>query len=207
MMKVLSVSTGRVAPLLVPAPGGQTETVASAIRKVPVSTAQSPARVAVGDLGLEGDEQADHTVHGGRQKAVYAYPVEHYGVWATIRQQATAIDEPLPHGFLGENLTIEGLTEGGVWIGDLLVRDGVAPQDRGLRLRVSSPRYPCFKFNARMGFKHASKMMVQSGYCGFYLEVLEPGTIAAGDAFRVVQGPREVTIDELFRLKMAKKTL
>jgi MOSC domain-containing protein YiiM len=206
-VKILTVSTGPVAPLLVPVGAGGVEAVASAIRKSPVSTHASPKRIAVGGLGLDGDEQADHSVHGGPQKAVYAYPVEHYAVWQTIRKQATTIDEPLPHGFLGENLTVEGLAEGQLWIGDLLVRDGLAPEDRGLRFRVTSPRYPCFKFNARMGFPHASKMMAQSGYCGFYLEVLEPGTIAAGDAFRLVQGPREVTIDELFRLKMGKKTL
>jgi MOSC domain-containing protein YiiM len=201
-MKILSVSIGRIAPLVVPASGGQTENVPSAILKEPVSTAQSPTRIAVGDLGLVGDEQADHTVHGGTQKAVYAYPVEHYGVWQTIREQATTKGEPLPHGFLGENLTVAGLTETRVWIGDILERDG--PGD-GLRLRVTSPRFPCFKFNARMGFKHASKMMAQSGFCGFYLQVLQPGTIAAGDTFRVVPGVREVTIDEFFRHKMRNK--
>ena len=197
-MRVLTVSTGRVAPLLVPASGGRHEQVPSAIRKSPVSTLDDPRRIAVHALGIAGDEQADPSVHGGRDKAVYAYPVEHYTVWRTIREQATKIDAPLPHGFFGENLTIEGLLETRVWIGDELVfeRDG----ERTLRLRVDAPRGPCFKFNAHIGFKQGAKLMVQSGYTGFYLEVLDTGTVAAGDAFRVVPGPREVSIEELHRL-------
>ena len=70
-----------------------------------------------------------------------------------------------------------------------------------MRLRVDGPALPCFKFNARMGFKHASKMMVQSGFTGFYLEVLQTGTVAAGDAIRLVPGPREVSIEELHRMR------
>lgn len=197
-MRVLTVSTGRVASLLVPAPGGRHEQVMSGIRKSPVSTPDDPRPVAVHALGIDGDEQADHSVHGGRDKAVYAYPVEHYPVWRTIREQATTIDAPLPHGFFGENLTIEGLLETRVWIGDVLVfeRDG----EPTLRLRVDAPRGPCFKFNAHFGFNQAAKLMVQSGYTGFYLEVLETGTVAAGDTFRVVPGAREVSIAELHRL-------
>ncbi len=199
-MRVLAVSTGPVAPLFVPAPDDARETVASGIRKTPRSTLESPTRLAVGPLGIEGDEQADHTVHGGRDKAVYAFPIEHYPVWQTMRMQGAKIDEPLPPGFLGENLTIEGLVETRVWIGDVLVFDpvGDAPP---LRLRVDSPRFPCFKFNARMGFRHASKMMIQSGFTGFYLEVLETGTVAAGDRFRVVPGAREVTVEQVHRLR------
>ena len=205
-MRILAVSTGPAAPLLVPAPGGTHEQVLSGIRKVPVSTLADPRRIRVAELGLEGDEQADLTVHGGRDKAVYAYPIEHYATWQTIREQATKIEDPLPPGFMGENLTIEGLLETRVWIGDVLVLEPAAPSDAPpVRLRVDGPRYPCFKFNARMGFNHASKMMVQSGYCGFYLEVLQTGTIAAGDLFRVVPGSREVTIAELFKLRTHRR--
>ena len=209
-MRILAISTGLVVPLTVPAPGGTFERVPSAIRKTPVSTLDDPQAIALETLGFRGDEQADHTVHGGREKAVYAYPVEHYPTWQTIREQATKIDDALPPGFVGENLTIEGLLETRVWIGDVLV---VEPRDPGqsgdgppVRLRVDGPRYPCFKFNARMGFNHASKMMVQSGFSGFYLEVLQTGTVRAGDSFRVVPGAREVTIDELFRLKTKGRT-
>jgi len=202
-MRVLSVSTGRVEALLVPAPGGRHEQVPSGIRKSPVSTLADPRPIAVHTLGLDGDEQADHTVHGGRDKAVYAYPVEHYPVWRTIREQATTIDEPLPHGFFGENLTIEGLVETRTWIGDVLIFERGGTQT--LRLRVDAPRGPCFKFNARIGFRQAAKLMVQSGYTGFYLEVLDTGTVAAGDTFRVVPGPREVSIAELSRLQNSRR--
>lgn len=200
-MRILAVSTGPGAPLFVPAPGNTRQQVMSGIRKSPVSTLGDPRRIELRTLGFEGDEQVDLTVHGGRDKAVYAYPVEHYPIWQTIREQATKLDQPLPFGFMGENLTIEGLLETRVWIGDVLViepaRSGEAPL---VRLRIDSPRQPCFKFNAVMGFNHASKMMVQSGFTGFYLEVLETGTVAAGDAIRIVPGPREVSIEELHRL-------
>ncbi len=142
-------------------------------------------------------------MHGGREKAVYAFPVEHYPVWRTMRMQGARIDEPLPHGFLGENLTIEGLLETRVWIGDVLVFEP-SGDEPPLRLRVDAPRYPCFKLNARMGFKHASKMMIQSGFTGFYLEVLQTGTVAAGDRFRVVPGARELTIDQVHRLRASR---
>ena len=207
-MKIIAVSTGRAAPLFVEAADDRHDSVISGIRKTARSTSADPARIVVGVLGLEGDEQADPTVHGGRNKALYAYPAEHYPTWQTIREQATKDGEPLSPGFLGENLTISGLLENRVWVGDVLVAEHAeATTDDAppLRLRVDSPRYPCFKFNARMGFKHASKMMVQSGFCGFYLEVLQTGTIAAGDTFGVVPGARAVTIEELFRLRTSGK--
>ena len=135
-------------------------------------------RLAVLPLGVEGDEQADLSVHGGPSKAVYAYPSEHYRFWQTVRAQAgvSLWDEPMPPGSLGENLTVEGVVETEVWIGDVLR----FPQ---CTLAVSEPRYPCFKFNAAMGFKHAAKLMAESAWCGFYLAVREPGTIAAGERF------------------------
>ncbi len=199
-MRVIAVNTGTVAPLFVPTADDAPRSVSTAIRKTARSTLDDPVRLGVGPLGIDGDEQADLTVHGGRDKAVYAFPIEHYAVWRTMRMQGTKIDEPLPPGFLGENLTIEGLLETRVWIGDVLVFDPVGDEPP-LRLRVDSPRFPCFKFNARMGFKHASKLMVQSGFTGFYLEVLQTGTVAAGDRFRVVPGAREVTIEQSHRLR------
>jgi MOSC domain-containing protein YiiM len=154
---------------------------------------------AVARLGVAGDEQADLSVHGGPSKAVYAYPSEHYAFWQTVRSQAGVAlwDEPLPPGSLGENLTLAGVQESEVWIGDVLRFPHCA-------LAVSEPRFPCFKFNAAMGFKHAAKLMVQSGWCGWYLAVREEGTIAAGEEFVVVPGPREVGIAELFRARMSK---
>ena len=154
--------------------------------------------LAVRPLGLEGDEQADLTVHGGLSKAVYAYPVEHYPFWQTVRAQARVSlwDEPLPNGFMGENLTLSDLLETQVWIGDVL-------RFANCELAVSEPRFPCFKFNAAMGFNQASKLMSANAWCGFYLAVRVPGTLAAGEEFKLVPGPREVGITELFRARVA----
>jgi MOSC domain-containing protein YiiM len=155
--------------------------------------------VAVRALGLGGDEQADLSVHGGLSKAIYAYPSEHYPFWQTVRAQASVSPwgTPLPSGFLGENLTLAGLLETQAWIGDLLLFADCA-------LAVSEPRYPCYKFNAAMGFSQAGKLMAQSGWCGMYLSVRVPGTLRAGDTFKLVPGPREVGIAELFRSKMSR---
>lgn len=149
-------------------------------------------------MGLAGDEQADPSVHGGLSKAVYAYPVEHYGFWQTVRAQAkvAAWDDVLPPGLMGENLTLKGLLETGVWIGDVL-------RFSDCELAVSEPRFPCFKFNAVMGFNHASKLMAANAWCGFYLAVRVPGTLRAGESFELVPGPREVGITELFRSRVS----
>lgn len=167
--------------------------VMTAIGKRPVEGLRQ-----VGPLGIDGDEQADPSVHGGLSKAVYAYPSEHYPFWQTVRAQArTALwDEPLPHGMLGENLTISGLLEKDVCVGDVL-------RFPGCELAVSEPRFPCFKFNAVMGFDQASKLMFANGWCGFYLSVRMPGTVCAGESFDVIAGPREVGIVELFRARAA----
>ena len=155
---------------------------------------------AVLPLGIEGDEQADPRVHGGPSKAVYAYPGEHYRFWQTVRAQAGLAlwDEPLPPGSLGENLTLAGVVETQLFVGDVLRFPGCA-------LAVSQPRTPCFKFDAAMGFKHASKLMTESAWCGAYLAVREPGTIAAGEPFELVAGPREVSIWELFRARIGRR--
>ncbi len=163
----------------------------TAIAKRPVD-----GPVAVRPLGLEGDEQADLNVHGGLSKAVYAYPAEHYPFWQTVRAQARVSlwDEPIAPGTLGENLTLEGITEERLWIGDRLHLPGCV-------LVVSEPRYPCHKFSAAMGFGQAGKLMVQSGFCGAYLAVLAPGHVRAGDEGEVVAGPREVGLRELFKAR------
>lgn len=204
-MKIIAINVGAVAPLFVPSAGaaGTREQVMSAIRKSAVSTLARPEAIELLPLGLAGDEQADLTVHGGRDKALYAYPLEYYPAWQTMRMQAMHVDEPLPPGFLGENLTVEGLLENRVWIGDVLEIGGTNRGDSGdspVRLRVTAPREPCFKFNARMGFSHAAKMMVQSGYTGFYLEVLQTGPLRAGDAIRLIAGAREVTVEDMHHL-------
>ncbi len=187
--RVLAVNLGRAQPLRI----GERSAL-SAIGKRSVD-----GDVAAGPLGLAGDEQADPSVHGGLDKAVYAYPVEHYPFWRTVRAQARVSlwDEELPHGTVGENLTLAGVLENQLWVGDLL-------RFARCELAVAGPRQPCYKFNAVMGFGQAAKLMVQSGYCGAYLAVRTPGVIAAGEAFELVPGPREVGIPELFRSVMAK---
>jgi MOSC domain-containing protein YiiM len=147
-------------------------------------------------LGLDGDDQADPSVHGGLSKAVYAYPIEHYAFWQTVRAQAGVAgwDETLPHGFMGENLTITGLLENQVCVGDVL-------RFANCELAVSEPRFPCFKFNATMGFNQAAKLMVANAWCGFYLAVRVPGTVSAGESFELIHGPHEVGITELFRAR------
>ena len=154
--------------------------------------------VAVRPLGLGGDEQADLSVHGGLSKAVYAYPSEHYPFWQTVRAQAKVSlwDEPLAPGAMGENLTLAGLLESQVCVGDVL-------RFPDCELAVSEPRFPCFKFNAAMGFKQALQMMQANAWCGFYLAVRVPGRLQAGQAFEWVHGPREVGIAELFRTRVA----
>lgn len=167
--------------------------VMTAIGKRPV---QGPVEVRL--LGLAGDEQADLSVHGGLSKAVYAYPSEHYPFWQTVRAQAKVSlwDEALQPGSLGENLTLAGLLENQVWIGDVL-------RFPDCELAVSEPRFPCFKFNAAMGFSQAAKLMTASAWCGFYLSVRVQGSLLAGEPFELMAGPREIGITELFRSRVA----
>lgn len=155
--------------------------------------------VPVGPLGLAGDEQADLSVHGGPSKAVYAYPGEHYPFWQTVRAQARAAawGATLAPGAMGENLTLAGLLEDQVWIGDVL-------RFADCELAVSEPRFPCFKFNAAMGFAQASRLMAANGWCGFYLAVRSAGVLRAGESFELVPGPREVGITELFRARVGR---
>lgn len=168
--------------------------VLTAIHKTPVS-----GPVPVMRLGLVGDEQADLSVHGGLDKAVYAYPSEHYAFWSSARAEAGmgTLDDALPWGSMGENLTIAGLLETQVWVGDVL-------KFANCSLRVTQPREPCYKFNAAMGFATASKRMAQQGCCGFYLAVDEPGHMQAGEIFDLVAGPRRLGIPEMFKAKLFK---
>lgn len=183
--RVLAISVGTAMPLVVAGAGAEA-IVPSAIRKHPFSTLLHPIAVQVHALGLAGDEQADLSVHGGLDKAVYAYPVEHYPFW-TAQRAAARHAAPLVHGALGENLTLAGLTEDQIWIGDRLHVGSAL-------LEVTEPRQPCYKFNAVMGFPHASKQMMQAGCTGFYLKVVEEGEVCAGDALALVPGPRDVSL-------------
>lgn len=167
------------------------KTVMTAIRKTAVKH-----RVKVGPLGLEGDEQADRSVHGGLNKAVYAYPVEHYAYW---QEQVGQVDPSvtLAHGAMGENLTVSGLLETDVFVGDELRFEDCV-------LRITQPRQPCAKFNAVMQDRLAGKKMAQTGFSGFYLAVVSTGSIAAGETFRLVPGARETPISSLAAVSKLK---
>lgn len=179
-LQLLSVQVGPAAPL----PIGD-RSVMSGIRKHPVT-----GPVAVRPLGLAGDEQADLTVHGGLWKAVYAYPVEHYEYWREWRRSFGFPDD-LPFGTLGENLTIQGLLETELFVGDCL-------RFPECELRVTQPRMPCYKFVAVMGDAQAARAMVRTGFCGFYLAADQPGQLQAGQSFELVPGPRELPLMDLF---------
>ena len=156
--------------------------------------------VPVGPLGLAGDEQNDLSVHGGLSKAVYALPHPHLAWWSAQRQAAGAsmfADAFVP-GQLGENLSLTGLDESGVFIGDRLRFEG------GVLLRVTEPRQPCAKFNAVLGDEHAAKQMVQSARCGFYLALEAPGTLWAGQRFALQPGARETSVAQALQHKAYK---
>lgn len=158
--RIVSVQAGRVAPL---GPQGVPSGFVKHVVNGPVHA---------GKLGLEGDAQADLTVHGGPDKAVYGYSLSSYSVWLRDFPQHGALLTP---GGLGENLTIEQLDETTVCIGDI-VRVGTTA------LQVSQSRQPCFKFALRFNDKHLPRAMMRNGLCGWYYRVLEPGLLSAGDA-------------------------
>jgi MOSC domain-containing protein YiiM len=186
---LLAIQTGQVRPLMV---GGRK--LVSAIGKTTVS-----GPIEVGVLGLAGDEQADLSVHGGLNKAVYALPSEHLAWWQAQRQirGATMFEEVLSPGYLGENLSLQGLLEHDLFIGDRLDFGEVV-------LRVTQPREPCGKFNAVMGYALAAKDMVQSGRSGFYLAVEQSGTLQAGARCEVLPGSRSTRVSEALQLKAWK---
>ncbi|MFV0681544.1 MOSC domain-containing protein [Ottowia sp.] len=164
-----------------------------------IAKRQVTGPVAVGALGLAGDEQVDLSVHGGLHKAVYAYPVEHMAFWQAERaaRGLAPPGEVLPPGFVGENLGVTDLLEGHVWVGDMLHFPHCV-------LRVTGPREPCFKLAAVMGFAAAGKQMVRQARCGFYLAAEQPGTLAAGERFTLHPGPRALSIADAIHAKWAK---
>ncbi len=158
--------------------------VSTSIYKEPVA-----GRVMVRKLNLEGDGQADLSVHGGVDKAVYAYDLESYRYW---RRELGRND--LDYGHFGENLTVEGMPDDQIHIGDVF-RIGSA------LFEVSQPRSPCFKLEMKMGVPGFSRQFVTSGRFGFYLRVLEEGNVGAGDPIERVQvGPEQITVREFARV-------
>ncbi len=162
-MKLISVNLGQ--PQTVDWNG---RSVTTAFFKAPVT-----GRVRVGKLGLEGDKQADLKVHGGPKKAVYAYPSEHYDYW---KRELTGIE--LPWGSFGENLSVSGLSEDKLRIGDRL-------EVGSTQLAVTKPRLPCFKMNVRFQRDDMMKRFQDAGLSGFYLEVVQEGELKAGDRIKL----------------------
>ena len=160
----VNVSLGRGVPW-------QGTIVRTGIFKEPV-----PRRVRVRALGLEGDEQADLRVHGGPLKAVYAYPSEHYPFW-----RAELPDMELPWGAFGENLTVTGLSEETVHVGDRFRIGSVL-------LAATKPRFPCYKLGIRFHREDILDRFLASGFTGFYMRVVEEGQLGAGDAIEVLRG-------------------
>lgn len=163
--------------------------VLTSIFKSPVS-----GRIPVRRLNLDGDEQADLTVHGGVDKAVYAYPSEHYPFW---RQEDPELD--LPWGAFGENLTTVGLSEETLSIGDRL-RIGSA------EFLVTQPRMPCFKLAIRMNRPNIGKPFLKSRRTGFYFAVLKEGEVGAGDPIEILwRDERGVSVAEIVSLYTTAK--
>jgi MOSC domain-containing protein YiiM len=159
-MKLLSLNTGR--PRDVEWNG---QTVRTSIWK-----SAREGRLRVASLNIEGDQQSDLSVHGGREKAVYVYPSEHYEYW---RRELPETE--LPWGVFGENLTTEGLLETSVNIGDR-IQVGTA------EFLVTQPRQPCFKLGIRFGRDDMIKRFLASGRSGFYVAVVREGELASGDS-------------------------
>jgi MOSC domain-containing protein YiiM len=165
------------------------ESVTTGIFKQPVT-----GPVMVRTLNADGDEQADHSVHGGIDKAIYAYPAEHYQYW---RGELPGVD--LPWGMFGENFTVEGLLEGSVYIGDRY-RIGEA------EMVVTQPRLPCYKLGIRFGRADMVKKFLTSRRTGFYFAVKREGVAEAGDPIEFLGRDQErISVADITRVYAFEK--
>ena len=146
-------------------------------------------RIMLRTLNLDGDKQADLTVHGGPDKAVYAYPIEHYEFWRKVYP-----DMEMPNGMFGENFTIEGLMESEVSVGD-------AFEIGSSKVIATQPRMPCYKLGVKFGRMDVLKKFLASGRSGIYFKVLEEGEVGAGDSIvRIKNDTNRVGIGDIVRL-------
>jgi MOSC domain-containing protein YiiM len=183
-MRIISLNVGL--PKLVLRNG---EPVSTGIFKEP-----SPERRMLRTLNLDGDRQADLSVHGGQFKAVYAYPSEHYEFW-----KSEFPEMELPWGFFGENFTTEGLSETSVKVGDKF-RIGEAI------VIATQPRLPCFKLGIRFGRTDIIKRFLQSRRTGFYFAVLQEGEVGPGDEIQLIEADKHnITIHDITQLYISEK--
>jgi MOSC domain-containing protein YiiM len=151
-------------------------------------------RVALRTLNLDGDQQADLTVHGGKNKAVYCYPIAHYDYW-----KKELPGRELPMGLFGENFTTDGLLEESVHLGD---RFSVGSAE----VVVTQPRLPCYKLGVRFQSDEMVRRFLASGRTGFYLAVTREGEVGAGDEIKVIsRDDNAVPVSEITRLYIAKR--
>jgi MOSC domain-containing protein YiiM len=183
-MKILSVNVGLPRKVT-----WQGKVVTTGIFKEPVN-----ASVMMRTLNLEGDQQADLTVHGGVNKAVYAYPSEHYGYWRT---ELPGVD--LRWGMFGENFTTEGLLEEATYIGD---RFGIGETE----VMVTEPRMPCYKLGIKFGRADIIKRFLASRRTGFYFAVVREGMVGASDAIKLIgQEQQDISVADITRLYAFEK--
>jgi MOSC domain-containing protein YiiM len=183
-MKILSVNVGLPREVT-----WQGKLVTTGIFKEPVN-----GPVMLRTLNLDGDRQADLTVHGGVSKAVYAYPSEHYAFWRTEFPEMN-----LPWGMFGENLTTEGLLEDAVYIGD---RFRVGQTE----LMVTEPRMPCYKLGIKFGRADIIKRFLASRRSGFYFAVMREGMVSAGDALELIgREQQDISVAAITRLYAFEK--
>ena len=184
-MRIISLNVGRPKVVM-----RNDEPVSTGIFKEPVT-----GRVRLRTLNLDGDRQADLSVHGGPYKAVYVYPSEHYDYW---RRELPEMQLPL--GMFGENFTTEGLNESETCIGDMF-RVGSA------RVMVTQPRLPCYKLGIRFGRNDMIKRFLASGRTGFYLSVLEEGEVGKGDEIALIEkAENSVRVSDITRLYARDRT-
>ena len=183
-MKILSLHVGLPREVI-----WQGKVVTTGIFKEPVK-----GPVMLRRLNLDGDGQADLTVHGGASKAVYVYPSEHYAFW---RAELPGMD--LPWGMFGENFTTEGLLETAVYIGDRF-RIGET------EVMVTEPRMPCYKLGIKFGRADIIKRFLASRRTGFYFAVVREGMVSAGNALKLIgQGQQEISVADITRLYAFEK--
>jgi MOSC domain-containing protein YiiM len=184
-MRLLSVNVGLPREVIY-----KGKRVTTGIYKEPID-----GRIMLRTLNLDGDRQADPSVHGGPSKAVYAYPSEHYEHWRAELPGMT-----LPWGMFGENFTVEGMREDDVNIGDRF-RIGSA------QVVVTEPRLPCFKLASRFGRDDIVTRFLGSGRTGFYLAVVQEGEVGAGDPIELVsRDANQITVADITRLYVRGKT-